>query len=30
MEYGLAGKWPELLKQIAPAVTRVAALRDPS
>jgi putative ABC transport system substrate-binding protein len=29
-EYGLAGKWPELLKQIAPAVTRVAALRDPS
>jgi putative ABC transport system substrate-binding protein len=29
-EYGLAGKWPELLKQIAPAVTRVAVLRDPS
>jgi putative ABC transport system substrate-binding protein len=29
-EYGLAGKWPELLKQIAPAVTRVAALRDPN
>jgi putative ABC transport system substrate-binding protein len=28
-EYSLAGKWPELLKQIAPAVTRVAALRDP-
>ena len=28
-EYGLAGKWPEMLKQIAPAVTRVAALRDP-
>jgi putative ABC transport system substrate-binding protein len=28
-EYGLAGKWPELLKQIAPTVTRVAALRDP-
>ena len=27
-EYGLAGKWPELLKQIAPAVTLVAALRD--
>ena len=22
-EYSLAGKWPELLKQIAPAVTRV-------
>jgi putative tryptophan/tyrosine transport system substrate-binding protein len=29
-EYSIAGKWPELLKQIAPAVTRVAALRDPS
>jgi len=29
-QYGLAGKWPELLKQIAPAMTRVAALRDPS
>ena len=29
-EYGLAGKTPELLKQIAPTVTRVAALRDPS
>jgi putative ABC transport system substrate-binding protein len=29
-EYGLAGKWPELLKQVAPAVTRVAVLRDPS
>src|SRR5262249_1612696 len=29
-EYGLAGKWPELLKQIAPAVMRVAVLRDPS
>src|SRR5215470_4420607 len=29
-EYGLAGKWPEFLKQIAPAVTRVGALRDPS
>ena len=28
-EYGLCGKWPELLKQIAPTVTRVAALRDP-
>jgi putative tryptophan/tyrosine transport system substrate-binding protein len=28
-EYSLAGKWPELLKQIAPAVTRVGALRDP-
>ena len=29
-EYGLAGKWPELLKQIAPAVTRTAVLRDPT
>jgi ABC-type uncharacterized transport system substrate-binding protein len=29
-DYGLAGKWPELLKQIAPAVTRTAVLRDPT
>ncbi len=29
IEYGLAGKWVELLKQIAPTVTRVAVLRDP-
>jgi len=29
-EYSLSGKWPELLKQIAPSVTRVAVLRDPS
>jgi putative ABC transport system substrate-binding protein len=29
-EYSLAGKWLELLKQIAPDVTRVAVLRDPS
>src|SRR5204863_2152330 len=29
-EYGLSGKWLELLKQIAPGVTRVAALRDPT
>jgi putative ABC transport system substrate-binding protein len=29
-EYGLSGKWPELLKQIAPSVTRVAILRDPA
>jgi len=29
-EYGLSGKWPELLKQIAPGVTRVAVLRDPA
>ncbi len=27
-EYGMAVKWPELLKQIAPSVTRVAVLRD--
>jgi putative ABC transport system substrate-binding protein len=27
-EYSLAGKWLELLKQIAPSVTRVAVLRD--
>jgi putative tryptophan/tyrosine transport system substrate-binding protein len=27
-EYGLSGKWPELLKQIAPSVTRVAVIRD--
>jgi putative ABC transport system substrate-binding protein len=29
-EYGLAGKWLELLKQIAPGVTRVAVIRDPA
>ena len=28
-EYSLSGKWLELLKQIAPGVTRVAVLRDP-
>jgi putative ABC transport system substrate-binding protein len=28
IEYGMAGKWLELLKQIAPNVTRVAVLRD--
>jgi putative ABC transport system substrate-binding protein len=27
-EYGLSEKWPELLKQIAPGVTRAAVLRD--
>jgi ABC-type uncharacterized transport system substrate-binding protein len=27
-EYGLSGKWLELLKEIAPRVTRVAVLRD--
>src|SRR5262245_21803209 len=29
-EYGLSRKWPELLKQIAPGVTRAAVLRDAS
>ena len=29
-EYGNSGKWLELLKQIAPHVTRVAVLRDPA
>jgi putative tryptophan/tyrosine transport system substrate-binding protein len=29
-EYSLAGKWLELLKQIAPGVTRAAVLRDPT
>ena len=28
-EYGLSAKWLELLKQIAPGVTRAAVLRDP-
>jgi putative ABC transport system substrate-binding protein len=27
-EYGMVGKWLELLKQIAPSITRVAVLRD--
>ena len=27
-EYGLGGKWLELLKEIAPRVTRAAVLRD--
>jgi putative ABC transport system substrate-binding protein len=27
-EYGLTAKWPELLKEIAPGVTRAAVLRD--
>jgi putative tryptophan/tyrosine transport system substrate-binding protein len=30
LEYGLSGKWLELLKQIAPRVTRAAVLRDPA
>src|SRR5262245_65807383 len=29
-EYGLTGKWLELLKEIAPSITRAAVLRDPS
>jgi putative ABC transport system substrate-binding protein len=29
-EYATSGKWLELLKQIAPGVTRVAVLRDPA
>jgi putative tryptophan/tyrosine transport system substrate-binding protein len=29
-EYSLSGKWPELLKQVVPSVTRVAVLRDPA
>jgi putative ABC transport system substrate-binding protein len=29
-EYSLSGKWLELLKQIAPGLTRVAVLRDPA
>jgi putative ABC transport system substrate-binding protein len=28
VEYSISGKWLELLKQIAPGVTRVAVLRD--
>ncbi len=28
-EYGITGKWMELLKQIAPTTTRAAVLRDP-
>ena len=29
-EYGIGGKWLELLKQIEPRVTRVAVIRDPA
>ena len=29
-EYSMSGKWLELLKQIAPGVTRAAVLRDPA
>jgi putative ABC transport system substrate-binding protein len=28
-EYGLTAKWPELLKEVAPGVKRVAVLRNP-
>ncbi len=29
-EYGMSGKWLELLKEIAPGMTRAAVLRDPA
>jgi ABC transporter substrate binding protein len=29
-DYSIGGKWLELLKQIAPGVTRVAVIRDPA
>ena len=29
-EYSLAGKWLQILKEVAPGVTRVAVLRDPT
>jgi putative ABC transport system substrate-binding protein len=29
-EYGMSAKWPELLKQIAPLVSRAAVIRDPT
>jgi putative ABC transport system substrate-binding protein len=29
-EYSLSGKWPQLLKEIEPGVTRAAVLRDPT
>jgi putative ABC transport system substrate-binding protein len=29
-EYGTSGKWVDLLKQIAPRVTRTAVMRDPA
>ena len=29
-EYSMSGKWLELLKEIAPPVTRAAVLRDPA
>src|SRR5215212_4094770 len=30
VEYGVSGKWLELLKEIAPQIVRVAVLRDPT
>jgi putative ABC transport system substrate-binding protein len=30
LEYGTSGKWLELLKQIAPGLTRVAVIRNPA
>jgi putative tryptophan/tyrosine transport system substrate-binding protein len=30
LEYGMSGKWLELLKQILPSLTRAAVIRDPS
>jgi ABC-type uncharacterized transport system substrate-binding protein len=30
VEYGMGGKWLELLKEIAPRITRAAVLRDPT
>jgi putative tryptophan/tyrosine transport system substrate-binding protein len=29
-EYGISGKWLELLKQIVPGMKRTAVLRDPA
>ena len=29
-EYGISAKWLELLKEVAPGVTRAAVLRDPA
>ena len=29
-DYGMSGKWLELLKQIAPGITRIAVFRDPT
>ena len=30
LEYGIGTKWLEMLKEVAPSVTRVAVLRDPT